>query len=101
MSATNGDSLPSLMTPDSPDEDESTSTRGIAELAVRLRKVEERQAASESLLRTCVDNTLRLLQSRDPISTPRRMGAIILSTMIGSGLSAAIVHTVYLAYFHR
>jgi hypothetical protein len=86
---------------------ESTSENGTGapdsgeDVVHDLASISLRLEAHERLIRVAVDNTAALLQRTDPLTWTRRALVLGLSSALGSGLAASIVHTIWLAYFHH
>ena len=73
----------------------------LSEIVMRLERIEARQHVVEKVANDCADNTFRLLLRRDPLTWAKR--GIILGSMalVGSTFGAAVIHTVYLAFFRK
>ena len=71
-----------------------TYVHDLAVVALRLE-------AHERLIQHAVDNTLVLLKRTDPLTWVRRAVILGACSTVGSALGAAIVHTIWLAYFRR
>lgn len=71
----------------------------LTELVARMGRVEASQKRLERISVATADNLMLMMKRTDPLSWVRRGLILGACSFLGSGIAAAIVHTLYLAYF--